>query len=265
MALGALLRDLRLRAGKDLAEIDKLMDWYDGKTSRIEVNGRGLAPAEAEKLARFYGATGSEQERLRSLTLASGKRAILPHVPDFAQSYLMFERQASEIAVFDDVLIHGLLQTDAYARALLSSSSPANLDRRVRERLSRQTILTKANPPAVRILLGESAIHQQVGGLGVMREQVQHLLAMAERLPTVSIRVVPFASGAHEGLGVGFGIVRVDDPAEMTRVYLESITGAMFLHEPNKIDTYQRVFEDLWEKVAADDRESGNILRRHIT
>ncbi|MFC0108954.1 helix-turn-helix domain-containing protein [Kibdelosporangium aridum] len=265
VALGSFLRDLRQRAGKQLTEVEDLMDWYDGKASRVEVSGRGIVPAEAEKLAEFYGATASDREWLRELAIAARKRTRPAHVADFAQSYINFERQAVEISVFDDMLVHGLVQTAAYARALLSTSPRGQLEERVRDRMGRQAILMRADPPEVRILLGEAAIHQQVGGPAVMREQVGHLREVAARLPHVSIRVIPFAAGAHRALGVGFRIVRVADPAELTRVYLEGLTEATYIHNENEVDTYLSVFEHLWENVAANDRESGSILRRKMT
>lgn len=265
VALGSFLRDLRQRAGKQLAEVEDLMDWYDGKASRVEVSGRGVVPAEAEKLAEFYGATASERARLRQLAIAARKRTRPAHVADFAQSYITFERQAFEISVFDDMVIHALVQTPAYARALLSTSSPDKLDERVTDRMARQSILMRADPPDVKILLGEAVIHQQVGGPAVMREQVRHLLEVAKRLPRVSIRVVPFSAGAHMALGVGFALLRISDPADITRVYREGLTEATYIHETEEVETYLSVFTHLWEKVAADDRESGNILRSRIS
>jgi Domain of unknown function (DUF5753) len=105
-------------------------------------------------------------------------------------------------------LIHSLVQTEAHARALLSTSLTLQLDERVADRLARRSILTRPDPPVVKILLGEAALHTQVGGAEVMREQLQHLLD-ATALPSVSIRIMPFSAGAHVALGVGFRIVKV--------------------------------------------------------
>jgi hypothetical protein len=133
----------------------------------------------------------------------------------------------------------------------------------VAERLARGRILTrKTHAPITRILLGEAALYRQVGGQAVMREQIAHLLDLM-RLPNVSIRILPFAVGAHLALGVGFTTLRLASP-KITRVYTEGLTDATYLHEPGETAVYERGFEQLWQ-LAADDEESATILRRHIT
>lgn len=262
-ALGEMLRNLRLKAGLESDRVEAELGWYKGKASRVEVGGRGIVPAEAAMLADLYKLDVAERETVLQLAIAARKRESPAHVADFAQSYITFERQAGEIEFWDDILIHSLVQTQDYARALLGTSSATQLDQRVADRISRQSILTRTNPPTVKILLGEAAVHMQVGGPRVMHEQIQHLLTVAA-LPSVSIRIMPFAAGAHRALGVGFRIVKVASPASITRVYLEGLTDATYIHEPDETDVYLKAFADLWES-AADDHESATILRRRIT
>lgn len=262
-ALGEMLRNLRQRAGLDTDQVEKELDWYKGKASRVEVGGRGIVPAEAARLAELYKLDAEDAATLRLLAIAARKRESPAHVADFAQSYITFERQADEILFFDDILIHSLVQTERYARALLGTSSTVKLGERVADRVARQSILKRPDPPTVKILLGEAAVHTLVGGAEVMRQQLRHLLDVAE-LPSVSIRIMPFSAGAHRALGVGFRIVKVASPASITRVYLEGLTDATYIHEPDETEVYLKAFADLWES-AADDQESATILRRRIT
>jgi transcriptional regulator with XRE-family HTH domain len=262
-ALGRLMRELRTGAGLTPEQVEAAMDWYRGQVSRLERGGRTIVLAEAEKLADMLRVDGKQRTELLELTKAARKRERAAHVADFAQSYVTYERQASVIDYFDDVLIPAIAQTEGYARALLSTSpTSSNLDERVADRVARRGVLTKENPPAVRILLGEAVLHTEVGGPGVMRDQLKHLLDVT-RMPNVSIRIMPFAVGAHRALGVGFRIVTVTSPAEITRVYLEGLTSATYIHESNETNTYQEAFAELWQ-VAASDRESATILRRRI-
>jgi plasmid maintenance system antidote protein VapI len=263
-ALGDMLRDLRQRAGMEAQEADAALGWYKGRVSRIETGDRGIAPAEAVELARLYGMTRDRDlATVRQLATEARRREATAHVADFAHSYLTFERQATHIDHFDDVLVHALGQIEPYARALMATATTERLDERVADRMARQAILGRDDPPTVRMLLGESALHAEIGGREVMRAQLAHLLDLME-LPSVSVRIVPFAAGAHRALGVGFQVVKVAQPTSIIRVYLEGLTTATYLHDPRETNIYEEVFTQLWD-MAASDHESATILRRRIT
>lgn len=261
-ALGEMLRNLRLRAGKGTHEVEAELGWYAGKASRVETGMRGIVPAEATQLADLFEASKKERATLAQLALAARKRESPAHVADFAQTYVTFERQATNIDYYDGELIHALFQTERYARAVLATGS-GDVAQRVSDRLARQDVLRGGNPPQVRMVLGEAALHVDVGGPDVMREQIEHLLKQRDR-PNVSIRVVPFAAGAHRALGVGFYIVHVVSPAAIKRVYTEGLANSTYIHESDEVSVYESTFADLWE-LAASDQESATILRRRIT
>lgn len=261
-ALGEMLRNLRTRAGMETDQVEAELGWYKGKASRVETGARGIVPAEASRLADLLKLGDEDRATLVQLALAARKRESPAHVADFAQTYVTFERQAKGIQYYDGELIHALFQTEAYARAVLATGS-GEVTERLPDRIARQDILARENPPEVRMVLGEAALHVEVGGPGVMREQVQHLLNMGA-LSNVSIRILPFAAGAHRALGVGFYIVQVAEPAKITRVYTEGLANGTYIHEPDEVAVYRSTFAQLWD-MAASDQESATILRRRIT
>jgi hypothetical protein len=258
---GEMLQRVRKQVGLKPAEIETALRWYPGKVSRVEAGTRVPVPVEVDRLAELYKLNRRDRETLHLLADAARKRETPARVADFAQTGATLERGAVEIRYYDAELVCGLLQTAGYARAVLANSRADDIEARVTDRIARQGILTRDNPPEVRVVLGEAALHRAVGGDEVLREQLRHLLRVG-KLPNLSIRVLPFAIGAHRALGVGFRFFRLTKPA-MTRVYIEGLTDATYLHQPDETIVYERGFEDLW-LAALDERASATMLRRRI-
>lgn len=261
--LGQRLRALRERAGVKPAAVDgdSQLGWYPGKTSKVETGTRVPVAAEINRLADLYGTAVHERAELHTLAKGARKRTRMPHVADFARSYVLLEQEAVAIDYHDAELIPALLQAPSYARDLLSQTSTEDLDARVTERLARAQLLTRPDAPQFRAVIGEAGLHRLPTDVDAAREQLQHLLDVNE-LPSVEVRILPFAVGLHPLVGVGFTVVRLNSP-EITRVYLEGATTATYLHEPVETDVYVRRFERLWSR-AADADESATILRRRI-
>lgn len=260
--LGQTLQGMREKAGLSPRDVESDLRWYKGKCKRTESGVRVPTFAEVDRLAGLYRITDEERATLHLMADAARRRESAAHVADFAQTYITIERQAAEIDYYDPELIVAMCQNEQHARAVLATGS-GQVDERVADRLARGLILTRPNAPRVRVILGEAALHRMVGGPAAMRAQIEHLLRLTE-LPNVSIRILPFAVGAHRALGVGFTLLRVRSP-EIVRVYIEGLTDATYIHEPDETGIYERVFAQLWEEVAAGDDESATILRRHIT
>lgn len=263
IALGKTLRTWRLRAGLKSAEVERVLRWHSGKSARVERGFRVPVPMEIDRLAELYRVPPSDRERLQQLADAARRRETPARVADFAQTYLTMERDAIEIRYFDSILIHGLLQTERYARAIVEHAGASHApEQRAPERIARQRILDGQRPPQIRVLLGEAVTMQEVGGLDVLREQLVHLVELSAR-PTIALRIIPFHAGAHRGLGVGFTYLRLGEPAAVERVYIEGWTDAMYIPDPVEIGEYRASFDQLWS-LAADDAESVRILRRRI-
>lgn len=259
--LGKLLRAARESARRKPVEVEAELRWYPGKLSRVETGRRVPVPAEIDRLVDLYSLSGEDRDTLVRLADAARKREAPSRVADFAQSYVTYERAAAEICYYDGYLVPALLQTERYAQAVLTTSRSQHVTERVADRIRRREVLTREDPPAVRVLLGEAALHQQVAGEDALHDQLQHLVTVSE-LPNVSIRIVPFSAGAHWMLGVGFTYLRLAAP-EFTRVYIEGLTDATYIHEPDETVIYQQGFDTVWS-AAPDETASATILRRHI-
>jgi transcriptional regulator with XRE-family HTH domain len=259
--LGELLKRARDRAGLSAREVESHMHWGEGKATRVEAGTRILAHAEVMQLAELYKLGESERATLNLLADAARRRESPARVADFAQTYVALERSAREIDYFDAELIPAIAQTERYARAVLGTVAEPS-DDQVAARLARGSILHSDNPAEVRLILGEGALHRMVGGPDVTKEQLAHLLEL-QQLPTVSIRILEYRSGAHLALGVGFVTLTLDAP-RITRVYIEGLTDATYIHDPAELEVYKSGFDQLWN-MAADDQQSETILRRHIS
>jgi transcriptional regulator with XRE-family HTH domain len=259
--LGEMLKRARNEAGLKAAAVEDALGWYTGKASRVESGKRVPVLAEIDRLADLYGLDQGARETLHLLADAARKREAPARVADFAQTYVTLERAAAEILYYDAELVFGLLQSEGYAKAVLVNSRSQHVEERLTDRVARQAILTRTQPPTVRVVLGEAALHRLVGSEAALRDQLHRILEVAQ-LPNVSVRILPFAVGAHRALGTGFTFLRLAQPP-ITRVYIEGLTDATYIHEPDETEVYERDFEEIWA-AALDERESVNILRRRI-
>jgi hypothetical protein len=260
--LGSMLQRARRHAGLKSATVEQNLRWYPGKVSRVEAGTRVPVPAEVDRLAALYSLSHRDRETLHALADAARKRESPARVADFAQTYITLERAATEIMYYDTELIFGPMQTEGYARAVLAHPPSADTEGRLSDRLDRRAILTRDNPPKVRVVFGEASLHRVVGNEEILREQLQDLLKVS-KYPNVAIRILPFSAGAHVALGVGFYFLRLAGPT-ITRVYIEGLTDATYIHDPEETTMYKRGFEDVWG-LALDEPTSATMLRRRIS
>ncbi|MEV1020378.1 helix-turn-helix transcriptional regulator [Streptomyces sp. NPDC050264] len=169
--------------------------------------------------------TGGLFSRLVGLVLRS-------QLPTWFQPYAELEARASYISTYQCQLIHGLLQTEEYARALLGVDHPERVDEQVAARKERQRILDRAVPPALWVVLAEAVLHQEVGGRDVMRRQLEHLLRFAAG-PWLNIQVLPFSVGQHTGMMGSFTLLRFDEDPDL--FYAESYDQGHMTANPQVI------------------------------
>jgi hypothetical protein len=155
---------------------------------------------------------------------------------------------ASVIRTFELQFVHGLFQTEDYARAVTmlghTSASAAEVDRRVSLRLKRQDLLNGPTPPQVWSVIDEGALRRPVGGDAVMRAQLERLVEVA-RLRHVTIQVVPFSRGGHAAAGGSFTVLRFSEPEVPDVVYIEQLTSALYLDKRDDVDHYMEVMNHL--------------------
>ncbi|HEY9241328.1 MAG TPA: helix-turn-helix transcriptional regulator [Streptosporangiaceae bacterium] len=273
--LGRHLRALRNQAKLTTKLAAQALEWSEPKLWRIETGQTALRSLDVEAMCRVYGASAEVTQGL--MVLARETRAVgwwHPRddvIPDWLDLYLGLEEAASRLGRYDPELVPGLLQTAAYARAVIRAERPdlgdEALTRRVQARLARQALLVRVTAPlTAELLLGEAVLRRPVGSTQVMAEQLDQL-ADAAMLPTVSIRVVPLRARLHRGVLSGpFVILRfpVNGDGQETEppvVYVPGFTGALYLERPGEIRRYQEVYADI-AAAALDEHASRTLIRQ---
>ncbi len=255
MMLGTQLRRLREAAGFTPDQAGYEIRGSRSKISRIEHGRVGFKERDIGDLLTLYGVT---DEQVRSGMLALARQANTPGwwakygdiLPDWFEPYLGLETAASLLRSFELQFVHGLLQTEDYARAVTmlaqgsGAASAEETERRVSLRLQRQDVLSSPDPPRVWFVMDEAALRRPVGGRHVMRGQLNRLLKTAE-LPHVTLQVVPFRRGGHAAAGGSFTILRFAAPDLPDLVYLEQLTSALYLDDRKDVDHYMEVMNRL--------------------
>lgn len=268
--LGMLLRAARGRAGVSIKESAEILDWYPAKVTKVEKGGAIISSAELDRLIDRYEVPEEQAAKMRKLGKEGRRRRTMERVPDWAQMYVELEQAATTVKLYDGELVLGLLQTEEYAHAVLSTSSvlgkPVGVtsdeaESRAADRVRRRERFMSNDAPELWAVLGEAALHRAVGGTGVLRGQLKLLREMAE-LRTVTFGVLPFSSGEHVALGASFYILELPDPP-VTYVYLEGLTDADYLDKAPHTDAYTLAFNRLLV-AAANERESKRMLDRRI-
>jgi len=253
MLLGSQLRRLREAAGLTPEQAGYEIRGSRSKISRLE-NGRvKLKSRDVTDLLSFYGVT---DEGLRSRFLELARQSNSPDwwtkysdiLPDWFETYLGLEAAAATIRSFEVQFVHGLFQTEDYVRAVTRlgrKTAPVNeIERRVALRLKRQELLSRPNPPRTWSVMDEAVLRRPVAGPKVMRAQFQRLIEAAE-LPHVTLQVVPFASGGHAGESGSFTVLRFGERDLPDIVYIEQLTGAIYLDQRSDVEHYLEVVDEL--------------------
>jgi transcriptional regulator with XRE-family HTH domain len=261
MLLGSQLRRLREGAGITPERAGYEIRASRSKISRLE-NGRvGFKTRDMTDLLTLYGVS---EEALRSRFLALVHQANAPDwwtkysdiLPDWFETYLGLEAAAAAIRSFEVQFVHGLFQTEDYARAVTRRGRKAapddEIDRWVALRLKRQDLLSRPDPPRIWSVMDEAVLRRPVGGAAVMHAQFQHLIEVAE-LPHVTLQVVPFAGGGHPGESGSFTVLRFEERDLPDVVYLEQLTGAIYLDQRPDVEHYLEVVDELSSEALTPD------------
>jgi DNA-binding XRE family transcriptional regulator len=160
--------------------------------------------------------------------------------PDWLLRFFDAESRARVIKVFQAQVVNGLLQTEDYARAVISAGGMTNVDELVANRMDRQAILARKDPPRLWVVYEESVIHRQIREPGVAKAQLQHLLD-AGRSPNIVIQIVPHRVGMHAGLDGSFQVLTLQDGQDVG--YTEALGGGQVIEDPVKVDAMSLSFE----------------------
>jgi transcriptional regulator with XRE-family HTH domain len=267
--VGRALRRYREGLGFTLDDAARTLECDRSKISRIETGQRGIRGKELRELLAEYGVAGDQEALLALLADPRGAfgwyRDYTSVLPGPWQDYLALETAATGIAAYGAQCIPGLLQTPAYARAL-AGTDPALADDAARALaaeavIARQQAILGAARPEVHLVIGQAALHQQVGSKSVMDEQLSALAAAAGDSGTVTVQVLPFESGAHAAAGDGsLAILRFAGAPGLGLVHLGGIGGGVCLEDRDDLEAYARVFEQL-RAFALSPAQSALLLR----
>ncbi|MFE0877329.1 helix-turn-helix domain-containing protein [Streptomyces smyrnaeus] len=271
--LGRYLRDLRNQARLTVRAAAQELEWSEAKMWRIETGQTSLRSHDAEAMCKVYGAPPDITEALMGLARETKSRGWWHSygdvIPEGFDVYIGLEEAATSLDSYESELVPGLLQTEAYARAVVREHNPHNTDeeieQRVQLRIERQSLLTRAaGPPTLRLVLNEAILHRTVSGPAVMAEQLRHLADVAE-WHNVVIRVAPFSAGLHRGVLSGpfvilrFPVLGDGTDTEPPTVYADGYTGSLYLDKPKEVEAFADAFDNIW-KTALDEQASRRLI-----
>jgi transcriptional regulator with XRE-family HTH domain len=267
--VGGALRRYRENMGYALDDAARVLECDRSKISRIETGQRGIRPKELRELLTEYAVPDREQAALMAIASRGGQHGWWQPYADVLPAplldYVIMESAAAEIMIYEAQVVPALLRTDDYARAIAAAEPRSATDGQREEAMAAQAARRRVilGAPAGRrlsVVLGEAALHQAVGGPGVMAGQVRHLAWLAGHVPGLTIQVLPFTAGAHAAAGSGsLAVLRFPDAPGLGVVYLEALSGGVYLESQEDVARYIRAFA-LLRSAALSPAESTQLL-----
>jgi transcriptional regulator with XRE-family HTH domain len=244
--LGRELRKLRESFGLELGEVAQRTAVSYQTLRRIEKGLHQTDISNLERLFEEYHVDFEKREELLELAANAFKRGWWLEYSDVLDDlFAALEDEADWILSYQSQVVPGLLQTDAYARALFQTgvASPSaieaeNVEKRVRARRERRAILERPDPPHLHAVLSEAVLRQEVGGGEVMARQLTYLAEMATR-DTVTLQVLPYSAGAHAGMTSPFVIFEFADEADPDIAHTENLSGSAYSESQSSLARFR--------------------------
>ncbi|MFF4778417.1 helix-turn-helix domain-containing protein [Microtetraspora fusca] len=251
--LGASLRKLREDRGLTREVAGFHIRASESKISRMELGRVGFKTRDVEDLLTLYGVHDDAERRgllemVREANTPGWWHKYGDVLPNWFVTFIGLEEAASVIRTYEVQFVPGLLQTAAYARAVIRLGYPddpeESIEHRVHLRMQRQERLRQKGGPRLWAVIDEAALRRPIGGEGIMQEQLQHLLEVS-MLPNITVQVMPFRFGMHAAEGGAFTILRFPESDLSDVVYVEQLWGALYLDKREDIDPYLTAMEQL--------------------
>lgn len=250
--LGEELRSLRHTSGLTSRDAAQLLGWHQSKVSRIETGTSGVRPADVSRLLDAY---GLDDPQLRTLleTLAGSAggggtgwwHAYRGLIPPQYRDFISLESQARTARTLETSVVPGLLQTADYARAVTRASLDGLPMRPVGLAgggAARPAGVLRTDPPLrLTAVLDEAVLRREVGGRLVMRNQLRHLIRVAQ-LPHVELQLMPFSVGGYMGLTGPFVIFSFPNTSDLDVVVLDHLTSSLYLERKEDLEAYSSAF-----------------------
>jgi transcriptional regulator with XRE-family HTH domain len=250
--VGSQLRRLREASGVTREEAAYTIRGSEAKMSRLESGRVGFKPRDVADLLTLYGIPeGSARDLLLSLAQQANEpgwwHRYSDTMPDWFSTYVGLEQAATIIRSYEAQYVPGLLQTEAYAKAVVELGEAVRGDevtKRVELRLHRQQLLYTPKPPDYWAVIDEAVLRRNLGGRQVMGEQLDHLLEASNR-PNITVQVVPFERSDVAAVGGPFTLLRFAEPDLPDIVYLEQLNSALYLNKDVDVMNYLQIINRL--------------------
>ncbi|MFG1804890.1 helix-turn-helix domain-containing protein [Streptomyces sp. NPDC049040] len=268
LVLGKRLLDLREKAGLSREDAARVIRVAQATVHRMETAKVALKVVYVERLLAAYGIAPPEVAAFVELVEEANRpgwwQRFHDILPDWFSAYVALEAAASLIRVFEPAFVPGLLQTTAYARTVMETgplgrTSPDEVERHVALRMERQALLTRPGAPRFWAVLDETVLRRHVGSAEVMREQIDHLLEVSRRR-NVTLQIAEFSAGHHSGAHGPVALFRFDEGELPDMVYVEYLTGALYIDERNEVASHHAVLDEIAAQ-AATARRTKEILQ----
>ncbi|MEU6572474.1 helix-turn-helix transcriptional regulator [Streptomyces sp. NPDC046805] len=271
VVLGRRLRELREAAGLGREEAARVLRVAPATVRRMETAEVALKIPYVQVLLATYEVPAEE----RAAFVALAEEANQPGwwqrfhdvLPDWFSMYVSLEGAARIIRSYEPHFVPGLLQTEAYARAVLEAGTigqarPETIERHVSLRMARQRLLERDDPPHLWVIMDETVLRRPVSvHAGVMRDQLDKLLEYAER-GRITLQLAEFAAGPHPGTYAPFTLFRFAEPELPDMVFTEYLTGALYLDSRQEVATHLEVLDHMTARAASAPR-TRKLLREH--
>ncbi|WP_225800422.1 helix-turn-helix transcriptional regulator [Streptomyces sp. NK15101] len=249
--LGQELRKLREAKNMTAEQVAERLLVSQSKISRLENGRRSISQRDVRDLCGVYEVEDERMvDSLMQMAKDSRQQGWWHAFGDIPYSvYIGLETDAESLRMYESQIIPGLLQTPAYAEAVISGampeSTPVEIEKRVTVRTRRQErIRDEERPLRLWAVIDEGALHRIVGSRQLMVEQLEHLIEQSH-LPHVTVQVIPFEMGAHPGISGQYSILEFPDTSDSSVVYIEGVTSDLYLEKAQDVGKYSVMYEHL--------------------
>jgi transcriptional regulator with XRE-family HTH domain len=256
--LGKRLQDLRENAGLSYERAGRTLDVTHATIRRMEKAEVGLRLPYVEKLLRTYGVTDPEEvEGFLALAREANKpgwwHRFRDVLPAWFNTFVSLEGEANLIRAYEPHYVPGLLQTEDYARAVMSAGMPhapdSETERNVALRMERQALLTRPDPPMLWVVMDETVLRRPIGGPEVMRDQITRLIE-ATAMPNIRLQIMPFDAGPHPAMYGPFHIFRFPIPELPDIAYTETLVSGSYFDQRDDVSAFLEALDRMCAQAA---------------
>jgi transcriptional regulator with XRE-family HTH domain len=251
--LGMRLREFRTAKGLTVEDVAKELLCSPTKISRAETGARRATLRDVRDLCQIYGVDSETSAELMELAREARQPGWWTKYDDLRIApFIGMEQSATAITAFGMYFFPALLQSEAYARAIIKGIAPKIdddiLDQRVEARMIRQKLLIQPRPPKYRTLLDEAVLHRQVGGPTVMKAQLDKIVSLA-REEKAAVQVIPYEVGAYGAIDSNFDYLEFAGTMLPDLVFVEGLVSHLYLERPEELERYREALDYLRDEA----------------